>query len=475
MKKIVLVAVLLVLALVTRMSFLDLRPMDHDESVHAWFAYRQVIESPSYKYDPAFHGPFLYFAISLSFLAFGDSDFSARLPVALFSILGVFFALRFERYIGKSAYLFALFLLISPSILYYSRYARDDIIGISSFIAVIYLYLRYRETQKDYYAIATALFLAVIFTAKENWVQYFGVFFLALIIDRIRKKDFKLYLKPLLPSAVVFILFSSFLYSSAFAYAIHGEDWIEVMFSTDWIQRFIDRSLPYWLSQGVSSPHDKPIYYFFNILLRYEFLPLAMALASIPAIGRKIKNLGLMETFVICWVLIAFIFYNAMSYKTSWLVVHLATPLAFLGAIFVGKDVFEKREFRVVYLLGLTATLIISFHVTYVDFNNVVDQPLIYVQTQWGAVEMADRIRGLLQEGNRVAVFAIDGHYWPLPWILRHEVDQYSSNLLFTASCPQGYDYVFVVYRDYGCLEGYEIVGKYELRKWWEFYEMRKL
>ncbi|MEM1577308.1 MAG: TIGR03663 family protein, partial [Archaeoglobaceae archaeon] len=68
MKKIVLVAVLLVLALVTRMSFLDLRPMDHDESVHAWFAYRQVIESPSYKYDPAFHGPFLYFAISLSFL-----------------------------------------------------------------------------------------------------------------------------------------------------------------------------------------------------------------------------------------------------------------------------------------------------------------------------------------------------------------------------------------------------------------------
>ncbi|MEM2346499.1 MAG: TIGR03663 family protein, partial [Archaeoglobaceae archaeon] len=115
MKRTLLIAILTI-AVVSRLVFLDLRPMDHDESVHAWFAYRQVIESPSYKYDPAFHGPFLYFAISLSFLAFGDSDFSARLPVALFSILGVFFALRFERYIGKSAYLFALFLLISPSI-----------------------------------------------------------------------------------------------------------------------------------------------------------------------------------------------------------------------------------------------------------------------------------------------------------------------------------------------------------------------
>ncbi|MCS7130977.1 MAG: hypothetical protein NZ872_06115 [Archaeoglobaceae archaeon] len=164
-----------------------------------------------------------------------------------------------------------------------------------------------------------------------------------------------------------------------------------------------------------------------------------------------------------------------MSYKTSWLVVHLATPLAFLSSFFAGKEVFENKNFKLTYLIGLSATIIVSLHVTYFDFNNVVDQPLIYVQTQWGALEMADRIKELLGEGNKVAVFAVDGHYWPLPWMLRHEAEKYPNSLLFTNSCPQGYDYVFVVYRDHGCLQGYEIVGKYELRKWWEFYEMKKL
>ena len=467
-------AALMLIALVSRIALLDVRPPDHDESVHAWFAYRQVLEYPTYRYDPAFHGPLLYFAISLSFLAFGDSDFSARLPVALFSIIGIFFALRFERWIGKGAYILALFLLVSPSVLYYSRYARDDVIGISSFIAALYLYLRYRETKNVLHALGTSLFLAIIFTAKENWVQYFAVFFLSIIADMFLRREFKVNISALIPSAILFVLFSSFLYSSAFAYALHGRNWFEVMFCWEWIQRFIDRSLPYWLSQGIESPHDKPLYYFFNILLRYEFLPVALAVASIPAIRRKLRGLSLIEVFALCWTLIAFIFYNAMSYKTSWLVVHLATPLAFLAAVFIGKEAFSRKDFRLLYVFGLVATTFISLHVTYVDFNNV-EQPLIYVQTQWGAVEMSDRIRELLQEGNKVAVFAVDGHYWPLPWMLRHEVDKYKGNLLFTNSCPQGYDYVFVVQRDFGCLEGYEIVGKYELRKWWEFYEMRKI
>jgi len=470
----ILVALLLI-ALVSRLAFIDLRPPDHDESVHAWFAYRQVIESPAYKYDPAFHGPFLYFAISLSFLVFGDSDFSARLPVALFSILGIFFAFKFERWIGRGAYIFAGFLLISPSVLYYSRYARDDVIGISCFVAAIYLYMRYRESKKVLYAVAASLFLAIIFTAKENWVQYFAVFFLSVIVDMILRRDFRINLRALIPSGALFIFFSSFLYSSAFAYAIHWENWPGVMFSWDWVERFVDRSLPYWFSQGVSSPHDKPLYYFFNLLLRYEFLPLAIAMASLPLVFRKIRDLSFVEILAICWLVIAFVFYNAMSYKTPWLVVHLATPLAFFGTVFAGEEIFVNKNFRLVYLFGFFATVLVSFHVTYIDYNNVVDQPLIYVQTQWGAVEMAEKIRELLQEGNKVAVFAVDGHYWPLPWMLRHEADKYQANLLFTNSCPQGYDYVFVVERDYGCLQGYEILGKYELRKWWEFYEMRKL
>ncbi|MCX8172942.1 MAG: TIGR03663 family protein [Archaeoglobaceae archaeon] len=476
MKKILIIMCILTLALTTRLLYLDQRTMDHDESVHAWISLKQVLEHPTYIYDPAFHGPFLYFAISLSFILFGDGDLQARLPVAFFCILGVFFALRFEKWIGKSAYILALFLLFSPSILYYSRYARDDVIVISSFLAVIYFYLRYKETQKAYYAILASLFLAIIFTSKENWVQYFGVLFLAVFADAIVRKNYRFNFKVLVPAIVVFAFFSSFLYSSAFAHAIHGKNWLEVMLDEGWVRNFMDRSLPYWFAQGVESPHSKQLHYYFDILFRYEFLPLSLAIASVAVVLRKrMRNLNFLELTAICWVIFSFVFYNAMAYKTSWLVIHLATPLAFFGAIFVGEEIFRRKEPRIVYAVGLIATTLIAFHVAYLDFNNVLNQPLIYVQTQWGAVEMAERIRELLRNGYDVAVFAVDGHYWPLPWILRNEAEQYAGKLTFTNSCPQNYDYVFAVYRDYGCLEGYEIVRKYELRKYWEFYELKRL
>lgn len=463
MKK-VLVVVFIVLAFATRFAFLDARPMDHDESVHAWIALKNVVESPSYTYDPAFHGPFVYFIISISFLLFGDSDLSSRLPIAIFSILGIFFALKFERWFGKSAYIFALFMLFSPSILYYSRYARDDVIVISSFIAFLYFYLRYREIGKISNALIATAFLSIIFTAKENWVEYFAVIFLAVLIDRYRRRDFRI--DPnILPCLGLFVFISAFLYSSAFAYAIHGKDWIGIMFNLDWILRFVERSLPYWLSQGISSPHEKPIYYFAHILLRYEFLPIAIAIAYLP---RK-RNFKFDEILAICWVVIAFLFYHTMVYKTSWLVVHLATPIAFFAMVLMKKDFFEKKEAKMAFVVGFVATLIISVHVTYFDYNNVVGQPLIYVQTQNDAIEMTNRIRDLLNQNYSVAVFAVDGHYWPLPWMLRGE------KVVFTTQCPQGYDYVFAVHRDYGCLKGYEIVGKYELRKYWEFYELREL
>uniref|UniRef100_A0A7J2TLW9 TIGR03663 family protein n=1 Tax=Archaeoglobus fulgidus TaxID=2234 RepID=A0A7J2TLW9_ARCFL len=451
---------LIAIAIATRLLFLDARPMDHDESVHAWISLKNVVENPSYRYDPAFHGPFVYFVISLSFLAFGDSDFSARLPIALFSVLGVYFALKFSRWYGKSAYLFALFMLISPSVLYYSRYARDDAIVISSFVAFAYFYLLYREERKLRNILFATLFLAIIFTSKENWTQYFAVVFLSVLIERFLRRNFS-FDRNLIPSAILFFLFSSFLYSSAFAYLIHGGKWLEAMLSFGWISRFFE-NLPYWISQGTSS-HEKPIYYYFNILLRYEFLPLATAIASI-----RRKNFKFQEIFAVCWLSIAFLFYHAMVYKTPWLVVHLATPLSFFTMVFMDRDLLEKREVKAALAIGALATAMISIHVVYFDYDNV-DQPLIYVQTQKGAVKMAERIKDLLDQNYRVAVFAADGHYWPLPWILRKE------SAHFTTVCPQGYDYVFAAVRDYHCLQGYEIVGKYELRRYWEFYELRRI
>ena len=88
----VIVALIIIAAIITRFVWLDVRPMDHDESVHAWIALKSVLEFHNYKYDPAFHGPFLYFSSALIFKLLGDSDFTARLTTAIFSLIGIIIA-----------------------------------------------------------------------------------------------------------------------------------------------------------------------------------------------------------------------------------------------------------------------------------------------------------------------------------------------------------------------------------------------
>ena len=93
--------------------------------------------------------------MAFSFFLFGDSDFTARLPHALFSIATVvlaIFALR--RFLGRGGALVAGFLfLISPFFLFYGRYARNEaIIGFLG-VLLIYAMLAYLESGKFRYLV----------------------------------------------------------------------------------------------------------------------------------------------------------------------------------------------------------------------------------------------------------------------------------------------------------------------------------
>lgn len=474
---------ILLIALVTRLVWLDARPMDHDESVHAWIALRSVVENQYYEYNPAFHGPFLYFATALSFYAFGDSDFTARLPTAVFSVIGVVTAFALRRWLGYSAYLFAFFMLFSPSILYYSRYARNDIIVLSSFLVALYFYLRYSESKKERFIYPASLFLAIIFTAKENWVEYLPIFILSIIIFKIYKRclhDFRPSLKTvriLIICILIFIGFSSFLYSSAFMYMYGGDKTpLEAILDKKWIDHFFNVSISYWISHAVSfggesKPHFHPVWFFLPMLLKYDFLPLAMAIASVPYFWKNRKNLSFIEVFSAVWLILAVLFYHIMSYKTPWLVVHIVAPLSLFGSIYVGRELFnlDKEALRFAFIFAAIATLVVSFHITYINYNDARNEELIYVQTQPGAVEIAETIKDLISEGRKVAVYVPGHHYWPLPWMLRHE------SVTFTAGgCPIGYDYVFTTMKEECEKKGYVPLKSYEFRVGFYFWKMAK-
>ena len=97
-----------------RLYNLDYMAFHHDESIHArhsWDLSQGNLGGVSgYKYDPTYHGPFLYHFGAMFFLLFGDTDFTARLPFVTFGILMFYFIWRLKPVIGTTGVVIALIL-----------------------------------------------------------------------------------------------------------------------------------------------------------------------------------------------------------------------------------------------------------------------------------------------------------------------------------------------------------------------------
>src|SRR5659263_687940 len=118
---------LVAIAFFLRFYRLDERVLHHDEAAVGYFTYKLFIEK-IYNYDPAFHGPFMYYTTTEVFKRFGDSVHSARLLPAILGSAMLFFLLPLQKYLGKKGIMItAFFLAFSPSFLYYSRFYREDI------------------------------------------------------------------------------------------------------------------------------------------------------------------------------------------------------------------------------------------------------------------------------------------------------------------------------------------------------------
>lgn len=119
-----------VLAVVSRLYLLGERAFHHDETLHAAYAWR-IYQGQGYVHDPLLHGPFLYYWTALQYLLFGDSDFTARLSGAVFSIGLVLLPWLLRPHLGRGAALLAsAYLLLSPVSLYVGRFLRHDIFAV---------------------------------------------------------------------------------------------------------------------------------------------------------------------------------------------------------------------------------------------------------------------------------------------------------------------------------------------------------
>jgi len=167
------IVLLLIVAVLTRFYDLGDRVMSHDETTHVYFSW-QLYKGNGYQHDPLSHGPLQFHLIALSYFLFGDNDFTARVPVAVFGVLTIWFVWwGFRRYIGRiGALTAAFFFLISPYILYYERYARNESYVALFGLLMLWGMLRYLDTGKTKYLYITTAALALHFTAKETSFIY---------------------------------------------------------------------------------------------------------------------------------------------------------------------------------------------------------------------------------------------------------------------------------------------------------------
>ena len=186
------VILILVTAVLSRLILLGERVMSHDEVNHVVPAYT-FYTGGGYRYDPVTHGPLQFHLITLSYSIFGDSDFSARIPDALFGIAVVAFAIfAFKDYLGRVGSLVAGFLFtISPFISFYSRYTRNEIYIVFWGMVLIWGVLRYLEHGHKRTLLLITIITALHFTDKATsyiftaeLLIFLAVVFIARIITK---------------------------------------------------------------------------------------------------------------------------------------------------------------------------------------------------------------------------------------------------------------------------------------------------
>lgn len=200
--------VLAVAAAVMRFWDLGARAFHHDESLHAFYSWN-LYAGEGYIHNPMMHGPFQMEATAGLFFLLWDSDYTARLLYAIAGTALVLMPLLFRSRLGDWGALFtSLMLAFSPAMLYYSRFARNDILMAVWALGIVIAMWRYLDedangsqeessaletddpeaadpppkTGKTKYLYITAALLAFAFASKESAYLITGTMGLYLVL-----------------------------------------------------------------------------------------------------------------------------------------------------------------------------------------------------------------------------------------------------------------------------------------------------
>lgn len=505
---------ILLVTIVLRFYALDVKLFHHDEAIHAWFSYRLLTEG-IYSYDPMYHGPFLYYMTAGIFSLLGDSDLIGRLFPALLGTLLVPLLYPIYRlgYLDKKQTIVAaLFLAVSPNMVYFSRFLRNDIFIVFFTMVLLVALLYYFERQKMQYALIAGAAIGFGMTTKENMpiiVLIFGAYLLYLVWTR-KVRLPKHWIRDLALGALVAVGIMAVLYSS---FGAHPE-----VLMDGWL-----RAIEHWTSMHQAQRLGGPPYFYILLFLLYEVPILILAVVGtlqfvdIPGIVSRWREKRINQTespggtegaaeieeeapsetaaqpieqtqgfkdrlreilsgggelvpidrqkefarFAIFWMLLSLAVYAYIGEKVPWLILHQLLPMIFVAVYMMTT---KKAVVAVVAGIFLVAMM---FHVAFTPAD--INEPIVQVQNSEDLREVFAKI----DAADKVAV-ATDS-YWPLPWYYRGDsaskLAYYSQKV--SESTIYGGDFDVVITHDadtYPALDGY-VKETYRLNYWFSYEE----
>ena len=171
------VIILALLTVFSRLINLGARVMSHDESLHVYYSWL-LATGKGFVHNPMMHGPFLFESTALMDFLFGANDFTARLvPVILGTAIVIMVPGLLRPWLGRAGSLVtSILLLISPFILYFSRYIRHDILVIAWVLLAVIAIFRYLENRRERDLILLTAALALMLATMEISFIYLTIF-----------------------------------------------------------------------------------------------------------------------------------------------------------------------------------------------------------------------------------------------------------------------------------------------------------
>lgn len=419
----------LTLAVCLRLYALDALPFHHDEAIHAYTSWSLSRGEP-YRFDPVYHGPFLYWTNALVYVLFGASDFTARLLPALFSVALVGMPWLMRVQLGSVGWKCAsALLLLSPTMSYFGRFLAHDNYCALFTLLLVWLGAGYRTRPDIGKAVAIGLVTGLFMATKAVVYIHVGLFaifaLLVLALDAfaprwsrgwllaetarmLRAGRWHLLAAVCVLGLVYVLLFTSFL--------THPRGAWDGVFAT----------LSYWGGQHANPRIPGPVWFYLPRLVLHE----PTFWLCLPAIAWAASDRSRpFHVFLAFWSLSAFLVYSIAQEKVPWLMMHILLPMFLLVGCWlddawrwlarVPARTGKGMSRRLASVLGLVVLSWSAREMTWLTWRMPSDDPhlLTYMASSHEIQATAESIRAEHVGPGRI--FVIGPPSWPLSWYLR--------------------------------------------------------